>query len=187
MRAMRPAFAGTAYFHLRPYLLRGLAGGQENSRAPHGKEPRGHLASMVKLLFLWTDYTLGYYLRVRPRLVRSTLVVFDRYYYDLLIDTRRFRYRGPKWMVRAIGALIPMPDLMLLLDAPAQVLQARKQEVPEEESARQAEAYRAIASSAPVRGRAVLIDASRPLKQVVQECADQTLALLAKRTAKRRD
>jgi thymidylate kinase len=185
MRGLGPVFAGTARFHLRPYLLRSLSAGQGISTAPHGKKPRGPLPSIAKLLFLWVDYVLGYYLCVRPLLSRSTLVVFDRYYYDLLIDAHRFRYGGPKWLVRLIGALIPTPDLILVLDAPAEVLLARKQEVSAEESARQAAAYRNLVGSPLVRGRAVLVDASRPLQQVVQECKDQTLILLARRTAKR--
>ncbi len=183
--AIAQVCTGTACFHLRPRLLRGLAAAQTINTDPHGQKSRGLLASTAKLLFLWADYVLGYYLRVRPLLVRSTLVVFDRYYQDLLIDARRFRYAGPQWLARLVAALIPMPDLMLVLDAPAHVLQARKQEVSGEESSRQAEAYRAVANSPALRGHAVLVDAARPLEQVVYQCADRTLALLAMRTAKR--
>ena len=185
MRALGPAFAGTAYFHLRPFLLRGSSAAGRDITNPHGQIPRGALTSVAKLLFLWADYVLGYYLCVRPLLVRSTLVVFDRYYLDLLIDARRFRYGGPRWLARLVAALIPMPDLLLVLDAPADVLQARKQEVSADESARQAEAYRTAFSSAALRGRAVLVDATRPLEQVVHQCVDRTLALLAMRTTKR--
>lgn len=185
LSALAPAFRRTACFHLRPRLLRGSSDGRTDNTDPHGQIPRGALMSAAKLLFLWADYVLGYCFRVRPLLVRSTLVVFDRYYQDLLIDARRFRYGGPQWLARLVAALIPMPDLMLVLDAPAHVLQARKQEVSAEESARQAEAYRAVANSPALRGHAVLVDAARPLEQVVYQCADRTLALLAMRTAKR--
>ena len=185
MRAVGPAFAGTACFHLRPRLLRGSSDGRTDNTDPHGQIPRGALMSAAKLLFLWADYLLGYCLRVRPLLVRSTLVVFDRYYQDLLIDARRFRYGGPRWLARLVAKLIPMPDLMLVLDAPAHLLQARKQEVSAQESARQAEAYRAMANSPALRERAILVDAARPLEQVVHQCVDETLALLAMRTAKR--
>ena len=183
--ALGPAFRQSACFHLRPHLLRGSAAGRAVNTDPHGQTRRGALASTVKLLYLWADYVLGYYLRVRPRLVCSTLVVFDRYYHDMLIDTQRFRYGGPGWLARLIAALIPIPDMILILDVPAAVLQARKQEVSAEESARQAEAYRVIANSAVLRGRGVLVDAARPLDKVVDECADRTLAFLEMRTARR--
>jgi thymidylate kinase len=78
-----------------------------------------------------------------------------------------------------------MPDLMLILDAPAEVLQTRKQEVPMEETARQVEAYRAFAWSSAARGRAVLVDAARPVEEVVHACAEQVLCLMAQRAAQR--
>jgi len=185
LTALGPAFRNTACFHLRPRLLRGSAAGQAVNTDPHGLKPRGVLASAVKLLYLWADYVLGYYFCVRPLLMRSTLVVFDRYYQDLLVDAQRFRYGGPRWLARLVGRLIPMPDLLLVLDAPADVLQARKQEVPAAESARQAKAYRNVAEGAAVRGCAALVDAARPLDQVVDQCTERTLDILAKRTAKR--
>jgi thymidylate kinase len=181
--AMEPYFRGTEYFHLRPRLLGGTAAGRAPNTDPHGQRPRGVIASTAKVLYLWADYVFGYWLRVRPLVAQSKLVVFDRYYHDLPIDSLRFRYGGPRWLARWIARLIPLPDLMLILDAPAIVLQARKQEVSAEESARQSEAYRAVAASAALRGRAILIDASRPLEQVVQQCRDATLALLAQRAA----
>jgi thymidylate kinase len=81
--------------------------------------------------------------------------------------------------------MIPVPDLLLILDAPAEVLQARKQEVTAEESARQVEAYREFAASRAARGRAVLVDAARPVEEVVHACVEQALAVMAKRTARR--
>jgi thymidylate kinase len=182
---METFFSGTDSFHLRPRLLGGTQSAQTPNIEPHGQPARGALVSTVKVLYLWVDYLLGYLVRVYPSLAASKLVIFDRYYHDLLVDARRFRYGGPRWLARLIAHLIPLPNLILILDAPADVLQARKQEVPAEESARQVEAYRAVAVSAAMRGRAVLIDASLPLEEVVQECADRTFAVLARRTTSR--
>jgi thymidylate kinase len=182
---METFFSGTEYFHLRPRLFGGTAAAQAPSTDPHGQPPRGALLSVVKILFLWADYFLGYLLRVYPRLASARLVIFDRYYHDLLVDERRFRYGGPRWLSRLVAHAIPLPDLLLILDAPAEVLQSRKREVPLKESARQAEAYRRVAISPAVHGRAALIDASQPLADVAQECADKTLAILAYRTTNR--
>jgi thymidylate kinase len=183
--ALAPGFRRTARFHLRPHLLKGAGRADGPNTDPHGQRPRGVPASTLKLIFFWADYVLGYWLRVRPLLVRSTLAIFDRYYCDLLIDPLRFRSKAPRSLARAIGALIPMPDLMLILDAPAEVLQGRKREVTAEESARQARAYREFAVSGAARGRAVLVDAARPVDDVVRACAEQALDLMARRTAER--
>jgi thymidylate kinase len=184
--ALAPGFRRTVRFHLRPRLLPGTRAAEAvPSTDPHGQQPRGVAASTLKLLYFWADYVLGYLWRVRPLLVRYTLVIFDRYYCDLLIDPRRFRSRGPRWLARAIAAMMPMPDLILILDAPAEVLQARKQEVTVEESARQAQAYREFAASSAVRGRAVVVDAAATVDEVVHACVEQALEVMAKRAARR--
>ena len=68
---------------------------------------------------------------------RGGLVLIDRYYYDFLIDQRRYRLQVPQWLVRLGLAFLKKPDLVLLLDAPADVLQSRKQEVALTETRRQ--------------------------------------------------
>jgi thymidylate kinase len=182
---METFFGGTELFHLRPRLLGGTQSSQIPNIDPHGQPARGSMASTLKAIYLWVDYALGYVVRVYPRLAASKLVIFDRYYHDLLVDAKRFRYGGPRWLARLIAYLIPLPNLILILDAPANALQARKQEVSAQESARQADAYRDLAVSAAMRGRAALIDASLPLEEVVKECTDRTFALLARRTTSR--
>ncbi len=183
--ALAPAFRRTVRMHLRPRLLRGTSASEIANTDPHGQQPRGVAASTLKLVYFWADYVLGFWGRVRALLVRNSLVLFDRYYCDLLIDPRRFRSRAPRWLARTIGAMIPMPDLMLILDAPAEVLQARKQEVTAEESARQAQAYREFAASGAARGRAVVVNAALTIDEVVGACAGQALELMAQRTTRR--
>ena len=65
-----------------------------------------------------------------------------------------------------VGKMIPQPKLWVLLDAPAQVLQARKQEVPLEETTRQRQAYLSF-----VRDQRcyVIIDASQSLNKVIAD------------------
>jgi len=178
-------FGGVELFHLRPHLLGSTQSAQVPNVDPHGEPLRGALISTLKAIYLWVDYALGYMVRVYPLIAASRLVVFDRYYHDLLVDAKRFRYGGPRWLTRFIAYFTPSPDLILILDAPAEVLQARKQEVSAAESGRQAAAYRELAASAAMRGRAELIDASPPVEEVAKECADRTFALLARRTTSR--
>jgi len=101
---------------------------------------------------------------VRPELARSTLVLYDRHLLDTLVDPLRYRYAGPMWLLRIICKFIPKPHLVILLDAPAQVVQARKREVPVEETALQREKYLRLVRGMP-NGR--IVDASRSLGEVV--------------------
>lgn len=152
-------------------------------RDPHDKPSRGLALSLVKLGLWWADYTLlGYVADVQPQLRRSALVIFDRYYHDLLIDPTRHRYGGPMWLAKAVGRIFPQPHLVLLLDAPAEVLHARKQEVSLEETSRQREAYLDLVRKLP---NGHVVDASRPVTEVVTEAERIILDHLTARTARR--
>jgi thymidylate kinase len=119
---------------------------------------------------------------IYPSLARSTLVLFDRYYHDLLVDARRYRYGGPLWLILLVSRLIPRPDLVILLDASPEVLYARKQDATFAEVSRQREAYLEV-----VKGlsHGHIVDASKPLDAVVAESEQIVLDHLAKRAAHR--
>lgn len=153
------------YRHFRPGLWGARVGGPPVVD-PHGRPPRGQLASLAKLAYYFVDYVVGYAWVVWPARVRRDVVIFDRYFDDLLIDPRRYRYGGPRSALRAVGALIPRPELFIVLDAPAVILQGRKREVHPDESARAREAYLTFARSRP---GAYVIDASRAPDQVFED------------------
>lgn len=181
MPDLAQAFSDTACFHLRPGIGR-KKGDNRPVTDPHGQAARGLPVSVAKIIYLWFDYFVGWWLRVWPKTARSTLVVFDRYYHDILVDPRRYRYGGPMWLARWVGKLIPQPGLWILLDAPAKVLQERKQEVSFEETARQRESYLKLVGAMK---NGVVVDASRDLNDVVADVILTILNFMAKRTEKR--
>jgi thymidylate kinase len=178
-RELAPAFRRTAQYRLRPSQRKG---GGTPVIDPHARPPRGTAASLVKLAFWFVDYTLGYSVRTFPQLVRSTFLLFDRYYQDLLVDSARYRYGGSMMLARLVDRLIPRPHLFVVLDAPPEVLCARKQEVSFEELVRQREAYLKLARTLP---NGHLVDASRPLDEVVARTEAIILDFMAGRTARR--
>jgi thymidylate kinase len=150
---------------------------------PHAVPPRSFLASVSRAVLYWFVYhTLGYFVTVHLALASSTLVLHDRHLVDALVDPRRYRYGGPLWLLRLIWRLIPKPDLVILLDAPPEVLQARKQEVPFEETTRQREAYLSLVRT---MRNGHIVDVDRPLQEVVDEVNDLILRHLTTRIARR--
>lgn len=180
--ALGGAFRRSDGFHLRPRLLPAGGGGKRNED-PHGEPSRSRLASSLKLLYFLLDYGLGYLLRVLPRLASSSLVLFDRYFHDLLADPRRYRHDGPPGLSRLAGRLVPRPDLILVLDVPLERLRERKQEVSVAEARRQRAAYQELAAGLP---NAVLLAAGRNESEVAAEAAEAVLSVLRWRYSRRR-
>lgn len=171
------AFDGGLQFHFRPRFC-----SRDRTRppvtAPHSQPPRGLCLSVGKLLYWLADYWYGYLAVVGPALRHSKLVVFDRYFPDMLVDP--CRYRLPQALVgfaQRLAAIIPQPDLYVLLDAPAEVVQHRKQEVAEAESRRQRAAYLRMFESLPCT---LIVDATYPINEVAAQVSSAAFVLLAR-------
>ena len=173
-----PAFTGVQRRTFPPGLLRRGSG---TNATPHAQRQRSFLSSCVRAVCYWSVFSaLSHFLIIRRATARGTLVVHDRHLVDVLVDPKRYRYGGPVWLMRLIWRLVPEPDLVILLDAPAAVVQGRKREVPEEETRRQLVAYRALVSG--LRNGHV-VDAARPLREVVASVEDVVMRHLAGRAA----
>jgi len=131
---------------------------------PHAKPPRGTFLSLIKISVWLVEEWYATLFHER----QETVLIFDRYYHDLLVDPRRYRFGAPVWTAKLIGKLMPRPKLWILLDAPADVLQARKQEVTPEETARQCNAYRAFIR---LQREHAVVDASQSLDKVIADAA----------------
>jgi len=161
--------------HLRPHLLfgkKGIPGIIVTD--PHAKRPRSGLTSLGKVLAWLVEEWLSQFAGRKS----VTLRISDRYYHDLLVDRLRYRYGGPLWVAGLIGAMMPQPELWLLLDAPLDIVRARKQEVSEEETSRQLDAYRTLVKT--LRNH-VIIDAAQPIGEVVDDAYAAIIETLALR------
>lgn len=123
---------------------------------PARAAPRGGLPR--RLARQWGRWLEGAYHRRRGR-----LVLFDRYSYEALVPGRNrpsTRGRVRRWL---LGHSCPPPDLVVLLDAPAELLYARKGEHDVALLERQREAYRALVTRLP---RTAVVDGSRDVDVV---------------------
>lgn len=100
---------------------------------PHRGGKTGKISSLIRLAYYSLDYMLGYFLRVKTQTRITRLVVFDRYYTDIMADSRRSRIYLPLRFLYWFGKLfIPSLDYNILLTASAEHILARKRELDEE-------------------------------------------------------
>jgi serine O-acetyltransferase len=176
-------FESAHTMELRPGVMR--AGTITPNRSTRKREPRGRFTTIVKLMMFVVDYWLGYWLWIRPKLVRSTLVVSNRYFDDVLVDPRRYRIDHALAFARLLLRWVPRPHVWLVFDIPSQALQERQGEqgeLGEEEATRQRGEYRRLLGG---HENVVVLDADQPLDRVVAQAECAIASQLARRTAQR--
>jgi thymidylate kinase len=177
---LKETFRALHRFHWRPGVL--FAGDKAAVTDPHARPCYSPMRSVLHLGAHIADFQIGFVLRILPAVARTGLVLFDRYFYDLSVDSKRYRYGGPAWLPRALFRAVPSPDLVLILDAPAETVLERKRETTLEETQSQRERYLQLEG----RGfRTQVIDASQSPDRVAQDACQAVIDVLRERFAQR--
>lgn len=132
-----------SYLHFRPALFGNI--GDVAHRAhisaepdrrydkPHRGGRTGTISSLLRLGYYTVDYILGYFLRVKTVTRITRLVIFDRYFTDIICDSRRSRIYLPlRFLYWWYRCLIPTLDYNILLTADTGSILARKAELDAE-------------------------------------------------------
>lgn len=162
------------YFHLRPRLL-GPKGDGKPVINPHSKPAYGMFYSYLKLFYLALDYILGYWVKVRPLKVRSSLIIFDRYYDDLLVDPVRFRFGGSMILAHLVQRFIPKPDLTIVLASAPEIIYKRKKELSFNELKRQLDCYTSLSMNYQK------LDVAYPPEELLARIESLVLELMSER------
>jgi thymidylate kinase len=120
------------YFHLKP-LEKSIESKSHINSNPHNAEPYSKIVSYFKLAFFVFQYNVGWILNIYKLKIRSSLVIFDRYYDDLIVDHRRYKYSGSRVIADFLRRLIPKPEIYFVLTSDARIIYNRKKEVAFEE------------------------------------------------------
>jgi len=84
---------------------------------------------MVRLGYYWLDYFIGYLCGVWPVIQKRKIILFDRYYYDMVVDSLRCRILLPKSVLRVVGCLLPLPKYAFFIKVDHNEIYRRKQEL----------------------------------------------------------
>jgi thymidylate kinase len=153
-----------------------------DTSTPHARHPHSRAKSAAALVYYWLDNVIGGWGPLRYTRRRTGLVLVERGWWDMVVDPVRYRIAASPWAITLLGKSLPSPDLIFVLDAPANVFVSRKDEVPEAEVQRQVTAWRELA---PTVGDTVLLDARKSPPEVVSDAREHLAQRLESRTAKR--
>ncbi len=153
------------HVHHRPGVLPHSAAAGQAVTEPHKHPPYSVPKSAVKLLYLWVDYQLGWWFRLRPVRRRGGSLIIERGWQDLAVDPLRYRLAGVRRLTLILGRLLPRPDLLAVLVADADILIARADELPAAEITRQLGEWSRWAEG---RQDVVLLDAAASREETLE-------------------
>jgi thymidylate kinase len=177
---LRPFYPRQHVIHFQPGLFR--TRNNVPVRNPHAKPPRSFIASWLKIFYYFTDWMLGVFSKLHILSSRSTLVICDRTFDDLVVDPRRYRLQASSLLAAVLRKLLPAPHLLLVLIGPPTSLHARKPELTIEEIHRQ---QAVLTELAKTDRRMQIIDAGQPPQLVTEDAASGILQFMAERCARR--
>lgn len=135
-------FKTVDYFHLKPLKVRDLKNKVDN---PHSSTSYSKTKSYLKILFFIAQYNIGWIKNIAP--LKFSLVIFDRYFDDILVDPKRYRYGGHLMFIKLVRRFIPKPNIYFILTADPEIIFARKKEVTFKELERQVKEYRELGNN----------------------------------------
>lgn len=180
------AFRRTWRFHWRPGFLP-KPGQSSNETSPPDTTPaevskyRGAV-SLLRFIYYWLDFVIGYWLIIYPKKAQTTLIVGERYFPDILVHPQRYGFDVPQWLMRAAAKFVPSPDLLVLLKDEPEIIYKRKSELSPETIAKQIAAYE---RELPHWGRAAVIQTCGGVNSVCTQISDLISRECARRTAGR--
>lgn len=164
-------------YHFRPTVLPNLgelgekAGVMEqdkNFTDPHRGKPANPISSFFRMGYYTLDYIFGFMKCVRQDVHYDRHVLFDRYSYDFIVDPRRSKINLPMCLRRFFVWLTPQPKIVFVLDAPEDVIYARKQELDRETIKELLAVYRDLAKR---KKRFTIINAEKSPDEMAEEAA----------------
>ncbi len=98
----------------------------KSGHLPHSSPSYSSILSLAKVIYIFLNYLL-YIPILSIRKKNGHLILFDRHFYDLLIDAQRHRIdRTGVWLASLLVNFIPKPDILIILSAETEQLSQRK-------------------------------------------------------------
>ena len=123
------------------------------SKLPRTGTNKSTLSSLFRFIYYYTDYLFGqFYIYFRYNL-RGIIVVYDRYYFDFIVDGKRSNIHMNPKITRSLYKLLFKPEVNILLFAPVEDILKRKQELDAQTIHELTENYRELFERLSMRSK----------------------------------
>jgi thymidylate kinase len=97
-----------------------------SNKIPHKGKPRSVVISVIKIFYWLYCY---HYKKIFHGYKNSTIILWDRYMYDILIDPIRYKIKLPKTLFNLSKIIVPKPDYTFILTGRPKDIFKRKKEL----------------------------------------------------------
>jgi len=98
---------------------------------PHSGTNKGNsVGSFIRFGYYYLDYIIGQIYVFLKYVCRDYIVIYDRYYFDFIVDGKRSNLKVPNGLSKPLYRFIHKPALNFFLFADAEVIRKRKKELP---------------------------------------------------------
>jgi len=94
---------------------------------------KSKISSFIRFMYYYCDYVLGQFYVYLKHTLKGHIILYDRYYFDYIVDSKRANIVLPPKFIKALYRFVFKPDLNVLLYADPDLILARKQELSEED------------------------------------------------------
>ncbi|MCZ8229419.1 hypothetical protein [Flavobacterium sp.] len=99
------------------------------SSLPRQGKNNNPISSLIRFSYYYLDYIIGQFVIYFKYIIRGYVVVYDRYYFDFINDSKRSNIVLPKKLTTFGYRFLMQPDYNFFLFADANVILKRKQEL----------------------------------------------------------
>jgi thymidylate kinase len=99
------------------------------SKLPRQGENKSKISSLLRFGYYYSDYLIGQWYIMFKYVLRGYVVLYDRYYFDFINDSRRSNIELPSFITQFGYMLVKEPDLNFFLYAKPELILSRKKEL----------------------------------------------------------
>jgi thymidylate kinase len=111
---------------------------------PRKGNNKSQLSSALRFAYYYTDYLLGQLLIYVKYMLRGYVVLYDRYYFDFVVDGKRSNILISPRFIRQLYRFVYKPQLNVFLYAAPEIILKRKQELSAEDIVQLTDQYKIL-------------------------------------------